>query len=246
MRTVALTASTIENGYKLYARYIDYVLLGGRRIGEIVCPVILPYAGEPETIRAYAEAFDGYLFTGGGDVDPAYYGAARHPLCGEAEPGRDEFELALLRELIARDRPVFGICRGIQIMNVALGGSLYQDIAEQMSQTLRHPQYQKPAEKVHIVQVDQASALYRLTGMSELGVNSRHHQGIKRLGAGLSVSAVAPDGLVEGIELPEHPFAIGIQWHPETLSFTSPEAQALFDALKNAAEQYRSQNAARI
>ena len=104
MKTIALTASTIEKGFKLYRRYTEFVLLGGRALGEVVCPVILPFTDDPATIRAYAERFDGYLCTGGDDVDPAYYGEERHPACGEGEPDRDRFELALLREQLRRLR----------------------------------------------------------------------------------------------------------------------------------------------
>ena len=213
MRTVALNASTIENGYKLYARYIDYVLLGGRRIGEIVCPVILPYAGEPETIRAYAEAFDGYLFTGGGDVDPAYYGAARHPLCGEAEPGRDEFELALLRELIARDRPVFGICRGIQIMNVALGGTLWQDIDAEVTGTFVPHFTESDGGRRHTVYA--SGELADLLGACGIRTNCFHNQAVRDPGEGLTVTARSHDGVIEAIRHTELTFYRAVQWHPE-------------------------------
>ncbi|MBQ8081815.1 MAG: gamma-glutamyl-gamma-aminobutyrate hydrolase family protein, partial [Clostridia bacterium] len=215
---IGLTPSVDHQSERLQLNldYMDAVL----RVGAI--PVILPLSADEAVLSAALQVVDGVVFTGGADLSPALYQEEVLPCCGETSPLRDQAEPFLMRTCIKSGIPFLAICRGFEVMNVALGGSLYQDIAEQMSQTLRHPQYQKPAEKVHIVQVDQASALYRLTGMSELGVNSRHHQGIKRLGAGLSVSAVAPDGLVEGIELPEHPFAIGIQWHPETLSYTSP------------------------
>ena len=107
MKTVALTSSTIEKGYKLYSRYVQYVLKGAAYHGIPVLPVFLPFTDDPDVIRGYAHAFDGYLFTGGDDVSPARYGEERHPLCGEEEPERDAFEFALLRELMAADRPVF-------------------------------------------------------------------------------------------------------------------------------------------
>ena len=175
MKTIALTASTIEKGYKLYSSYVNFVLLGGEAIGETVLPVILPFTEDEGVIRGYAEEFDGYLCTGGDDVDPAYYGEERHPKCGEGEPERDRFELALLRELIARDRPVFGICRGIQVMNVALGGTLWQDISAEVIGEESPHWLDTPDGRRHTVYP--SGSLADLLGSSEILTNSGEGSG---------------------------------------------------------------------
>ena len=214
MKTIALTASTIEKGFKLYRRYTDYVLLGGRALGETVCPVILPFTDDPAVIRAYAERFDGYLCTGGDDVDPAYYGEVRHPACGEGEPARDRFELALLKELIALDRPVFGICRGIQVMNVALGGTLWQDIYAQAVGT-RTPHRETDADGNTSHTVYASGNLAKLLEACEIRTNSYHHQAVKQPGDGLVAAARSHDGLTEAVESVKLTYYKAVQWHPE-------------------------------
>ena len=213
MKTIALTASTIEKGYKLYSRYVNYVLLGGSVRGETVLPVILPFTDDPAVIRGYAERFDGYLFTGGDDVDPSRYGEERHPQCGEGEPDRDRFELALLSELIALDRPVFGICRGIQVMNVALGGSLWQDIGSQAHGQLVPHWEDTPDGRRHTVYA--SGNLAALLGACEIRTNSFHHQAVKKPGEGLVVCARSHDGLVEAVESTRLSYYKAVQWHPE-------------------------------
>lgn len=214
MKTVALTASTIERGFKLYERYTNYVLLGAEHLGEVVCPVILPFTDSEKTIRAYAEQFDGYLFTGGDDVDPALYGEERHPACGEGEPARDRFELALLRELTALDRPVFGICRGIQVMNVGMGGTLWQDIyAQALRPNAPHFEDLPGDRRRHTVYA--SGNLAALTGRCELFTNSYHHQAVKDPGRGLVVTARSHDGLIEAVESTELTYFKAVQWHPE-------------------------------
>ena len=213
MLTVALTASTIENGYKLYSRYTDYVFLGARLTGLEVCPVILPYTEDPVAIRNYAEAFDGYLFTGGDDLDPVTYGEVRHPLCGEGEPGRDEFELSLLHELIARDRPVFGICRGIQVMNVALGGTLWQDIYAEVTGKFTPHFTESDGVRRHTVYA--SGELAELLGKCEIQTNSFHHQAVRDPGEGLTVTARSHDGVIEAVRHTGLTYYRAVQWHPE-------------------------------
>ena len=213
MKTIALTASTIEKGYKLYSRYVNFVLLGGEAIGETVLPVILPFTEDEGVIRGYAEEFDGYLCTGGDDVDPAYYGEERHPKCGEGEPERDRFELALLRELIARDRPVFGICRGIQVMNVALGGTLWKDISAEVIGEESPHWLDTPDGRRHTVYP--SGSLADLLGSSEILTNSYHHQAVKDPGDGLKIRARSHDGLIEAVESRKLTYYKAVQWHPE-------------------------------
>ncbi len=164
--------------------------------------------------------------------DPARYGAAPHPLAAGIDPARDEAELALARWAVADGRPLFGICRGAQVLNVALGGTLYGDVSDHPG-ALRHT-YDRPAERPHPVQVAEGSRLAELLGVPVLDVNSLHHQAVRAVAPGLRVAARAPDGLVEALELPAHPFALAVQWHPESLP-DAPEMQRLFAGLVAAA-----------
>jgi putative glutamine amidotransferase len=184
---------------------------------------------------------DGLMLTGGGDVAPSRYGEAAHATVEEAEPGRDEFEIALILAARARNLPILAICRGIQVLNVACGGTLVQDIPSQIVGALSHslpvPQHQ-PYELAHEVWVDKDSLLARL--MRErlvdeaLEVNSRHHQAVKAVARGFVVSATAPDGVIEVIEDPSARFCLGVQWHPENF-FRTGEFRALFEGFMEAA-----------
>jgi putative glutamine amidotransferase len=209
MLTVALTPSMTETGLQIHARYANYVLSGAPSIGETVCPVVLPPTSDQALLGAYASMFDAYLFTGGGDVDPAYYGEERHPLCGEPNAARDEFEIALLHELIRQRRPVFGICRGIQMMNVALGGTLWQDLGSQLTV---EPHLSNP-ERTHAVYV--SGPLEALLGNTEILTNSWHHQAVNIPGEGLRVLARSQDGVIEAVAHESLPFYRAVQWHPE-------------------------------
>ena len=174
----------------------------------------------PEEVAGMA---GGILLTGGNDVAPSLYGDAAHPAFVSAEPGRDEYELALVRLALERDLPVLAICRGIQVLNVARGGTLVQDIPTEMPGSLKHrlavPEH--PAvELAHEIWIETGSLLDRLTaetrdGADSCAVNSRHHQSVKTVGAGLVTTATAPDGIIEAIEEPTRRFCLGVQWHPE-------------------------------
>ena len=214
MKTVALTSSSIEKGYKLYSRYVRYVLSGAAFHEIPVLPVILPFTDDPDVIRGYAHAFDGYLFTGGDDVSPARYGEERHPKCGEEEPERDACEFALLRELMAADRPVFGICRGIQVMNAAAGGTLWQDITAQKTGS-RMPHFDTLEDGSHRHRVYVSGALSDLLGACGILTNSYHHQAVKDPGHGIRIAARSHDGVIEAIESTELSYYKAVQWHPE-------------------------------
>jgi gamma-glutamyl-gamma-aminobutyrate hydrolase PuuD len=185
---------------------------------------------------------DGLLLTGGDDVAPVRYGEAPHPTVVEAEPGRDEFELALVK--VARDRhlPIFAICRGIQVLNVAFGGTLVQDIPSQISGALPHTLKIPPNEPytlAHEVWLEKGSLLSNLMGerLSDVDaceVNSRHHQAVKTIATGFKVSATAPDGVIEAIEDPTAEFCLGVQWHPENFWRTG-EFRPLFEGFIAAA-----------
>jgi putative glutamine amidotransferase len=183
---------------------------------------------------------DGLLLPGGGDVLPSIYGEPAHKTFSAAEPGRDDYELELARRAIEADLPVLAICRGIQVLNVARGGSLVQDIAEQVGTTVNHVLREPPHAIAHDVWITEGSLLDRL--MRErlqndtCPVNSRHHQAPMALGAGLVASATAPDGVIEAIEDPDKRFCLGVQWHPENF-YRTGEFRSLFEGFVDAASR---------
>lgn len=205
------------------------------------CPVMIPLGLSPELLENLLARLDGILFTGGGDIDPASYGAAPHPKVGDVDLDRDGVELYLLEKAVSQELPFLGICRGLQLINVGLGGTLYADISAQRAGALRHDYYPDyPRDYLaHTVNVRTESRLTGILGNSQVEVNSLHHQGIDRLAPDLVQVASAPDGIVEAVELPDHPFGLAVQWHPEWLGAHAP-MRALFEAFVNAAES-RSQ-----
>jgi putative glutamine amidotransferase len=187
---------------------------------------------------------DGLMLTGGDDVMPSRYGETAHETVVEAEPGRDEFEIALVNEARARALPLFAICRGIQVLNVACGGTLVQDIPSQVRGALPHSLKIPPHEPyslAHEVWLDKDTLLSRLMGerlsdADSCEVNSRHHQAVKDVARGFKVSATAPDGVIEAIEDPAARFCLGVQWHPENFWRTG-EFRPLFEAFVEAASR---------
>jgi putative glutamine amidotransferase len=186
---------------------------------------------------------DGLLLSGGEDVAPERYGESPHATVTEVDPLRDAFEIALIAEARQRDLPIFAICRGIQILNVACGGSLVQDIPSQLSGPMDHnftvPPHQ-PFSRAHEVWIEKDSLLAallreRLSDADACEVNSRHHQSVKTLAPGFKVSATAPDGVIEAIEDPAATFCLGVQWHPENFWRTG-EFRSLFEGFLNAAQ----------
>lgn len=181
----------------------------------------------------------GLVLTGGADVDPALYGEVRHPATDMAEPGRDDFELALARSAMDRDVPLLAICRGMQVLNVAAGGTLVQDIPTEVATALGH-RVETPKDAIaHQISMASGSRLESILSggphaARETAVNSRHHQAVRRLATSLTASATAPDGIVEAIELPGARFCVGVQWHPENFWRTG-EFRSLFDAFVSAA-----------
>lgn len=184
---------------------------------------------DPEQAVQDALTCDGLLLPGGGDMDPKFYGQARIPACGEPNLLRDAAEPLLLRAFLAADKPVLGICRGIQIMNAVLGGDLYQDI-----KPFEHLPHNGHWVKVHTVTVRRGTLLSRILGQDTVLVNSQHHQAVDRVAPGFTLAALSEDGIVEAIEKPDARFCLGVQWHPEWLSDADPAMQGLFDAFVNA------------
>lgn len=200
-------------------------------------PVIIP--PQDGNAAQLAGLVDGLLISGGGDIDPIHYGEPeRHPTTDGIHAGRDQLEFGLLREAIERGIPTLCICRGIQVLNVVQGGTLYQDVADLYSAELEHRQFKAGIERhepSHAVTATAGSLLARAYGATELQVNSFHHQGIKDLGAGLVAIGWAPDGLIEAVELSGHPWLLGVQWHPEMMYAAHAEHLGPFRALVEAA-----------
>ncbi len=203
-------------------------------------PIMIPPTGTAAALDRIYDALDGLLLTGGPDVDPTAYGQAHGPLTDTGDEPMEKAEFALLRRALDDGKPVLGICRGLQVLNVALGGTLYQDLAEDMGTTLVHPAYRDGRSfLVHGVAVIPGSLLYEIVGRDEIGVNSLHHQGIHALAPTLTAVAVAPDGLVEAVERPDRPFVVAVQWHPEEMYKNDGAWAGLFRAFTEAAAAYR-------
>ena len=214
---------------------------------------ILHVGGDPRilehtlSVEAALDGIDGLMLTGGDDVAPVKYGETPHEAVVEAEAGRDEFELALIAEARSRQLPIFAICRGIQVLNVACGGTLVQDIPTQLPGALAHSLPIPPNQSyslAHEVWLEKDSLLSKLmcetlTDADTCEVNSRHHQAVKDVASGFRVSATAPDGVIEAIEDPTVPFCLGVQWHPENF-FRTGEFRALFEGFLEAAARHRS------
>lgn len=208
---------------------------GLTRAGAI--PVMLPLISDKADLARLVEELDGFLLSGGHDVDPALYGEKPLPQCGIPCTPRDEMEKILVALALEQDKPVLGICRGIQFLNAVLGGTLYQDIPAQRPSELEHhqtPPYDRP---VHRVKLKRESPLAKLLEAETLEVNSYHHQGIKTLAPGLEEMAWAEDGLVEAVYMPGKRFVWAVQWHPE-FSWKSQEAsRRILTAFVRAAEK---------
>ncbi|KFN11233.1 gamma-glutamyl-gamma-aminobutyrate hydrolase family protein [Paenibacillus macerans] len=180
-------------------------------------PFMLPLTTDPETIVAIAETFDGFLFTGGHDVSPEIYGEKVEPVCGARCEERDVMEKLLFNRAIEQDKPAFGICRGLQLFNALLGGTLYQDLPALRLSGVRigHKQTPPYTIPVHDVHIEKGNVLYEIVQAESLKVNSYHHQGIKKLSGQLMAAAVAEDGLIEAVVMPDKSFVLAVQWHPE-------------------------------
>ena len=207
--------------YALRQNYCDAVTAAGGM------PVALPH--QPDLACAYLDRIDGLIVTGGAfDVDPALFGAGNRHETVILKERRTQFELAIVREALARDYPILGICGGQQLLNVALGGTLIQHIPDSVPNALAHEQPNPRNEAGHPVTLTPGSRLHQIAGQDTIPVNSAHHQAVATTGPGVQVNAVASDGVIEGIESTDRRFCIGVQWHPEF--HISPADNALFIA----------------
>lgn len=220
-----------EPTYFLRARYLRAIEDSGG------LPVILPLAAAESDRKHVLSHLDGLLLTGSGpDLPPRLYGERQRYQFAVMSERRSSFESTIARLARRTKLPTLGICGGMQAMNVALGGSLVQDIPAQLSSPLAHRQVPPATELSHTVSIADGSQLYRILRQREIRVNSSHHQSVKRVASGLAVCATAPDGVIEAIELPRHPFFLGIQWHPEFLYDRFEYHQRLFRAFLAAAK----------
>jgi len=188
-------------------------------------PVMLPHLVEEADLDEIAEHIDGLFLAGGYDIDPTLFGEEPHPNLGVIIPSRDAFELALAKKVLAMNKPILGVCRGAQILNIAVGGDMYQDITTQVKgDLLQHQQKAPKFHGSHFVDVTEGSLLNRLTGKTRIKVNSRHHQANRLVPAPFVISGKASDGIVEAVESTHHHFVLGVQWHPENMARASDSA----------------------
>ncbi|MBN2794262.1 MAG: gamma-glutamyl-gamma-aminobutyrate hydrolase family protein [Clostridia bacterium] len=200
-------------------------------------PLILPLTDDIDIIRGYMDIIDGLVLSGGHDVSPLMYNEQPKPKLGPILVSRDLFDIQMVEEAMERHLPILGICRGHQILNVALGGTLYQDLSYKSDDILKHNQEQDPRTVSHEVKLTSNSILFDLFKAHRIGVNSYHHLAIKDLADGFKITAVSDDGVIEGIEHVDRDFVLGVQWHPEMMSSVDKEMAMLFKALVEAAEE---------
>jgi len=227
-----------RNRFTLYAEYVD----GVRRAGGLA--LLLP-PGEDD-VSGWLDLLDGVVLSGGGDVAPELYAGAAHPAVGRVDAERDRTELAVTREVLERGLPTFCICRGLQVLNVALGGTLIEHLpdyeGDEGVRSAASPVVHRGADEsqvLHPVRLDEGSLVARVSGTSVVTPVSWHHQAIGRLGRGLAVTGRAADGVIEAVELAAHPWLLAVQWHPELSAASDPDQQRLFDGLVAEARRFR-------
>lgn len=221
-----------QRSFCMGRRYVESLIVAGG------APVMAPVTLDERELRALYEQCDGVLLAGGGDVDPAEFREPTHEKTGRIDRERDHAEFAVSRWALADDKPLFGICRGIQALNVAQGGTLVQDIPSQWQSNLRHNGHYEGAnrdEVLHTVHVEPQTRVWQMLGRSDVGVNSFHHQAVKQVAEGFVVTARSPDGIIEAIEDPAKRFAVAVQWHPEEMSATRQDMLDLFIVFVRAA-----------
>jgi putative glutamine amidotransferase len=226
----------LPTSWVMNQRYVHAVAAAGG------APVLIPLlADDLATLRQIYDRLDGVLVPGGVDIDPALYREPRHELLGRIDPDRDITEVTVTRWALEDRKPFLGLCRGLQVLSVALGGTLWQDITQQRPQSNKHDYFPTAGfardHLAHDVEVSGPSRLGEALGSGMISVNSMHHQGIRDLGAGLVATAVAADGLIEGAELIGRGFAVGVQWHPEMFASGEPSVGKLFEDFVAAAAE---------
>lgn len=241
LQSLGGVSADIPPSWVMSQRYIQALAQAG------ALPWMLPLLVEDGAImRAMYERLDGIFLPGGADVDPSSYGAERHPKCdASTDRSRDLLELTFVRWAMEEGKPVLGVCRGLQIINLAAGGTLWQDLADEWPEADRHDYFPFDGRYArdylaHPVRLEGASRLHAIMGSDELPVNSMHHQGVRALGDGLLATAHAPDGMIEALEGTGDAFLVGVQWHPEALTEGDERMRRLFTAFAAAAAEWRS------
>jgi len=232
---IGITANVeLDAKHNLANDYIQAVIKAGG------IPVILPI-GIDADVSELADRLDGLVLSGGGDIDPTLFGEEPHPHLGGISPGRDSLEIALIQEMLDRDKAILAICRGIQILNIAVGGDMYQDIYHQIDTPLiQHSQHAARYHLSHYVKAKPGSLLVKIAGQSEFKVNSFHHQAVRNVTHPLTIAAQASDGVIEAIESVTHSFVVGVQCHPEPISLNGDHiSMRLFKSFVEASKQYK-------
>jgi len=232
---IGLTTYNGENkyGHPIVALMHQYIIAVGEAGGV---PILIPSGVKSESIKSLFERLDGILLTGGGDISIDRFNGEPHHRVEGVDPDRDTVEFALVQVAAESGKPFLGICRGFEVVNVALGGTLYTNIEDQLPGAIKHD-YDPDSQRqflAHAIRLEKSSFLAGILGGPGLNVNSLHHQGAKDMAPLLKPAAYAPDGLVEGLELPGHPFGVAVQWHPEWL-MDQQDTRRLFRAFVKAA-----------
>jgi len=230
---IGLTTSVSVDAYPERAYTNAAYLTAVQQAGGI--PILLPPQLSDAARDELWRRLDALVLTGGGDLDPARFGEPRHPTVYDVSAARDQLEIDLTRRALTESVPLLAICRGIQVLNVVLGGTLYQDIPSDLASPIAHSQKERRDQPTHAVKVQEGSRLAEILGRLEVDVNSLHHQAIKDLGPRLRAVGMAPDGIIEAAEVVDHPFAVAVQWHPEDLVAHDAAARGLFRAVVEAA-----------
>ncbi len=217
-------------GVNLRSQYSEAIL----RAGGV--PLLVPMKQKKDGLEQIVEIADGFMFAGGDDIDPEYYGEKKLNSSVEVQPIRDEMEREAYEIIRKTDKPVLGICRGIQAINVFHGGTLYQDLPAQYTSTVYHRQTQSSYEPTHRVNIKKGSLLHGILNSEQIMTNSHHHQSVKTVGEGLEVCGVCEDGLTEALYSPTHPFLLLVQWHPE-YGYDKYPAEPIFTAFVNACKK---------
>ncbi len=220
---IGIVSSLDKEGNSLaYFDYVSAVELSGG------VPLVLPYTETEETVMSYTELCDGFLFLGGCDVEPSRYGTEASEFLGETDPRRDSFDFMMIWHLLKKQKPIMAVCRGAQVINIALGGTLIQDIKSEYKTDIIHRQESGKYEYSHDVLIDEGEKLYSLLKKSRITVNSFHHQAVKKLGKGLRTMALSEDGIIEAFRAYDHPYLYAYQWHPERLYAKDKDQLKLF------------------
>jgi len=224
-----------DRSVNLLNTYSDAIIKSGG------LPVIIPYTEDEKSLSEYTETCDGFLFSGGCDIEPARFGEETKDTCASIQKNRDALEFSLFKRAFEAKKPIMGICRGIQVINVALGGTLYQDIPSEIPSEIPHRQTEPKFLPSHDVSIISDTPLMELIGKERMTANSFHHQAIKALGEGLEVMALAEDGIIEAVFHTSESYIRGYQWHPERLFSKNEDNRILFEDFINRCKRQKEE-----